>query len=74
MLRLTGLHEADPRTYSLRELKAACKKQADVGIDPIDVGTVEVGLFLVTDEYETLKAYARSLKIERPKIRVRRKR
>lgn len=72
MNRLTGLAEL-PGILSLDELKAAAKQQADNGCDPVDAGTVELGLFLSEDEYEQLKAYARKLPINRPKIKRRRK-
>lgn len=73
-LRLHGCNEIDPRTYSLRELKAVAAKQAANGCDPIDIGTHELGLFLGQEEYETLKAYCKSLTVARSKQRFRRKR
>lgn len=72
MLRLQGCNEADPRTYSLRELKAVAKKQAENGTDPFDVGTHELGLMLGLEEYEDLKSYCKSLTPSRPKVRRRR--
>lgn len=69
ILRLQGLQEADPRTFSLRELKDIAKKQAEHGVDPFDVGTHELGLFLAEEEYETLKAYCKGLTPNRPRVR-----
>lgn len=67
--RLSGLAELGPGILSLDELKSSCKSQAEQGMDPIASGTVELGLFLSEDEYEQLKAYAKTLKVSYPKVR-----
>lgn len=67
MCRLTGMAELGPGILSLSELKVSCKSQAEQGMDPVASGTVEVGLFLPTDDYEALKTYAASLSVNRPK-------
>lgn len=72
MLRLHGCNAADPRTFSLRELKDIATKQAEHGTDPYDVGTHELGLMLGEDEYVELKAYCKRLSPSRPKVRRRR--
>lgn len=61
-LRLHGMTEAGG-SVTLKQLKAACKADAENGRDPFGSGTVEVGLFLELDAYETLKEYAKSLTI-----------
>jgi hypothetical protein len=50
-------------TLSLDELKTSCKREADNGCDPSKGGAVELGLMLGEDEYEQLKAYAKSLTV-----------
>lgn len=66
--RLQGMAELGGK-ITLKQLKDACKADADNGRDPFAQGTVEVGLFLEEDKYEALKAYAKSLNITYAKRR-----
>lgn len=67
--RLSGLAELGGDTPGLGELKEMCKREADDGIDPSMGGTVEVGLLLPEDDYESLKAYAKTLPVQRKFMR-----
>lgn len=69
LLRLSGCQELGGGTLSLDELKRSCKREAENGCDPAKGGSVELGLMLGEDEYERLKAYAKSLTVVYPKRR-----
>lgn len=66
--RLSGMAEIGGEV-TLKQLKAACKADAENGRDPFAQGTVEVGLFLELDKYEALHDYAKSLTVEYAKRR-----
>lgn len=68
-LRLEGCMELGPGILGLDELKASCKREAENGCDPQRGGALELGLMLPEADYETLKGYAKSLTITRPKVR-----
>lgn len=68
LIRLSGMAEM-PGEVSLATLKQACKSNAENGVDPFAAGTVEAGLFLELDAYETLVEYAKSLSIVHPSRR-----
>ncbi len=70
--RLEGTMELGPGILGLDELKESCKRAADEGADPDPI--VELGLLLPEADYETLKGYARTLTIKRPRVLRRRRR
>lgn len=70
--RLEGSMELGPGILGLDELKESCKRAADEGVEPDAI--VELGLLLPEDDYETLKGYARGLKIKHSLVRRRRSR
>lgn len=61
--RLSGMAELGGKPVTLKQLKAACKADAENGRDPFAQGTVEAGLFLELDQYEALIEYAKGLTI-----------
>ena len=61
--RLAGMAELGGSPITLKALKKACKADAENGRDPFAQGTVEAGLFLELDQYETLIEYAKSLTV-----------
>lgn len=69
MSRLEGCAELGPGILGLGELKRACKQEADNGCDPMKGGALELGLMLPEADYESLKGYAKSLTVTRPKVR-----
>lgn len=68
--RLAGVMETcGGGTLGQDEIRKCMKEEADNGNDPLKGGTIEFGLLLSESEYEDLKAYAKRLPINRPKIR-----
>ena len=66
--RLAGMAELGG-DVTLKQLKDACKNDAENGRDPFAMGTVEAGLFMELDKYEALVEYAKGLSVQYPKRR-----